>query len=57
MEFTKLEAEVVRILHQAGTEAARMNSSKPSMEETKQLPPRLFSGADQPKASAAPQVL
>ena len=53
MDFTKLEAEIVRILHQAMTEAARMTKTNPSEKPV----PRLLVGADQPKASGPPQVL
>ena len=53
MDFTKLETEIVRILHQAKTEAARMTKTNPPENSV----PRLFPGADQPKASATPQVL
>jgi ribonuclease P protein component len=53
MDFTKLEAEIVRILHQAKTEAARRTKSNPA-----DIPiPRLLIRADQPKASGLPQVL
>jgi ribonuclease P protein component len=53
MDFTKLEAEIVRILHQAKTEAARMTKSNPA-----DIPiPRLLIRADQPKASGPPQVI
>jgi ribonuclease P protein component len=53
MDFTKLEAEIVRILQQAKTEAARMTKTNPA-----DIPvPRLLIGADQPKASGPPQVL
>jgi hypothetical protein len=53
MDFTKLEAEIVRILQQAKTEAARMTKTNPADNPA----PRFFSGADQPKASGPPQVL
>jgi ribonuclease P protein component len=53
MDFTKLEAEIVRILQQAKTEAARM--TKTNLPENPV--PRLLIGADQPKASGPPQVL
>ena len=53
MDFAKLEAEIVRILHQAKTEAARMTKTNPPENSV----PRLLIGADQPKASATPQVL
>jgi ribonuclease P protein component len=53
MDFTKLEAEIVRILHQAKTEAARRTKSNPA-----DIPiPRLLIRADQPKASGPPQVI
>ena len=52
VEFTKLDAEIVRILQQANTEAARMKNSNPAQIST----PRLRPGAGQPKAPAAPQV-
>jgi ribonuclease P protein component len=53
MDFTKLEAEIVRILQQAKTETARMTKTNPADNPA----PRFFPGADQPKASATPQVL
>jgi ribonuclease P protein component len=58
MDFGKLEAEIVRILQQAKSEAARMTKTNPADNPV----PRLYPGADQPKASApsqvaAPQVL
>ena len=52
MEFTKLEAEIVRILHQAKTEAARMTKTNLADNPA----PRFFTNSDQPKASAPPQV-
>jgi len=54
IDFGKLEAEVVRILQQASSEAARMSTRIPSPAETSS--PRLFPGADRPKAAATPQV-
>jgi ribonuclease P protein component len=52
IEFTKLDAEVLRILQQANTEAARMKSLNSSPNST----PRLRPVAGTPTASAAPQV-
>jgi ribonuclease P protein component len=52
LDFKKLEAEIVRILNQAKTEAAHMTKSSPA-----EIPiPRLLTGADQPKPSAPPQA-
>lgn len=53
LDFGKLEAEVVRILQQARTEAVRMRESNPA-----EVPvPRVLAGAGQPTAAATPQVL
>jgi ribonuclease P protein component len=55
IDFTKLEAEVVRILQQASSEAARMSIKNSDPAEISAQRP-LF-GADKPKAGAAPQVV
>jgi ribonuclease P protein component len=52
LEFTKLEAEVVRILQQANAEVARMRGSGPAGIPT----PSPFRGTDQLKAPAPSQV-
>jgi ribonuclease P protein component len=52
MDFGKLETEIVRILQQAKTEAARMAKTSPAENPL----PRLLIGSDQPKASG-PQVI
>jgi len=57
LEFAKLEAEIVRILQQARSEAARMIQNPPKPAEGrdgKTAIPRLSPGAGEPKASAAP---
>jgi ribonuclease P protein component len=53
LDFKKLEAEIVRILQQARAEAARVTKTN----QSDILVPRLLIGADQPKASAPPQVV
>jgi ribonuclease P protein component len=56
IEFLKLEAEVVRILQQAKSEAARMRIQASTQVEAGNPAPRLFCGVVQSKGVAPPQV-